>query len=290
MRLRISSKISLPWDNSSDSFYSNSDSEDINTNAPQNTIDPNPVNQVNPPNANPYNIPPSQLSRPNLLTTLRLWVLPNPPDLPNHTSQIVIPIPTTIKIEEHPRIPQANQPNHYQTALNSPGNNHHWGDPMISPKLLNTLWVFSRNVNTLSMKSNYLQWRAASQAIFESEADAVALQETNLSWNKIHKKCIQQIFQMPTGQAILATTQSTEISADSYQWGGTLQAIIGRWTPHAIQQGQDTSGMGRWSFIELQGKDNKRYIIASGYRVGVNQKFDLGLNNTYNQQYRILHQ
>jgi len=120
-------------------------------------------------------------------------------------------------------------------------------------------------MNTLSMKSNYRQWRAASQAIFKSKADAVALQETNLLWNKIHKKRIQQIFQTPTGQAILATTHSTEISADSYQQGGTLQAIIGRWTPHAIHQGQDTSGMERWLFIKLQGKDDKRYIIASGY-------------------------
>jgi len=37
-------------------------------------------------------------------------------------------------------------------------------------------------------------------------------------------------------------------------------------------------------------KDDKQYIIVLGYWVCNNQKVDFGLNNTYNQQYWILHQ
>jgi len=54
--------------------------------------------------------------------------------------------------------------------------------------------------------------------------------------------------------------------------------------------GTDTSGLSRWSYIELQGRDDKCFIILSGYRVCENQTIDFGSNNTFNQQYRILHQ
>jgi len=39
--------------------------------------------------------------------------------------------------------------------------------------------------------------------------------------------------------------------------------------------GTDTTGLRWWSYIELQGRDNKRFIILSGYRVCENQTVDL---------------
>jgi len=107
---------------------------------------------------------------------------------------------------------------------------------------------------------------------------------------KFTRNTFTKSFQKPSGHAILATTSSMEISTKSHQCGGTLQAIVGSWTLQTINHGQDHSGMGWWSFIEIQGKEDKWYIIVSGYRVGNNQQVDFGSNNTYNQQYRILHQ
>jgi len=183
---------------------------------------------------------------------------------------------------------------HSSTALSDSTSDKHrkqsLGGSHDHPKPFNTFRVISWNVNTLSTQQDYLQWRAASQAISNSEADAIAFQETNLSWNKIHRRRIQQILQQPTGNATLATTNSTEISSDTYQRGGTLLAIVGSWTSRTISSGHDTKGLGRWSFIELQGKDDQHYIVLLGYRVGDNQTVDLGSNNTYNQQFRILHQ
>jgi len=43
-------------------------------------------------------------------------------------------------------------------------------------------------------------------------------------------------------------------------------------------------------YVKLQGKDNQHYIIVSGCHVGKNQNINFGLNNTYNQQYHLLHQ
>jgi len=57
-----------------------------------------------------------------------------------------------------------------------------------------------------------------------------------------------------------------------------------------VQIGQDTSGLGRWSYVKMQGKEDHRYIILSGYQVCENQTIDPGSNNTFNQQYHLLHQ
>jgi len=143
---------------------------------------------------------------------------------------------------------------------------------MVTPKLFNVFRIISQNVNTLSTQQDYLQWWAASQAISESKANAITFQETNLSWNKIHRRHIQQILQQqPASYAILVTTNSTKISSDTYQHSSTIQAVVGSWTSHTITNGQDTKGLGCWSFIEIQGKDYQCLIILSGYWVCDNQ-------------------
>jgi len=161
---------------------------------------------------------------------------------------------------------------------------------MRSPKPFNTFRVLSRNVNTMSITKGYVNWKAVAHAIHECEADAIALQETNLAWNKIHRKWVQQILQASTGHATIATSSSSEISNTSHQWGGTLQAMLGDWTSRTAQLGNDTSGLGCWSFIELQAKEDRHFIILTGYQVCEDQKVDPGSNNTFNQQYRLLHQ
>jgi len=46
----------------------------------------------------------------------------------------------------------------------------------------------------------------------------------------------------------------------------------------------------QWLYIELQGKNNQCFILLLGYWVCESQTINMGLNNTFNQQYQILHQ
>jgi len=176
-------------------------------------------------------------------------------------------------------------PNYYQLPLISETDNHHWGDPMTNPKPIHTFRIASRNVNTLSMKQNYLQWKAASHALLQCKVDTFTLQETNVSWNKVHQQKIQQILRKSMGHVTTVASCSTEISTTSHQRGGTLQAMVGSWVSHVVKTGKDPSGLGRWSYIEIQGCNNKQFIVLSGYRVCKNQNIDMGSNNTFNQQY-----
>jgi len=290
MHIRTIADQSLAWDtssnHSSDSTEPDNDTISINSNSSSSSHSNPPPNIPH----NPYTPAPPIATITRLMTTLRSWLIPinapNPPPIdpvhlppPDPPHEIVI-LPTE----------QNDQPSNHQTLIDQNTANHHWGDQMQSPKPFNTFRVLSRNVNTMSTKTDYLSWKAAAHAIDQSEADTIAFQETNIAWNKIHQRKIQQILQTPTGNATISTSSSAEISTSPHQRGGTLQAILGDWTSRTVRIGQDTSGLGRWSFIELQGKDDQRYIILSGYRVCENQTIDPGSNNTFNQQYRLLHQ
>jgi len=275
MHINASPKLSLPWDNSIDSFYTQESDDDSLT------IIDNPDNQqlnLNPPIpviTNPY-LPPSQSAPQNkLITTLQSWIIPRWV-VPQPTANLPPAIPAIIEIaqEQAPILPPP--ASHYQPPITTPNNNHHWGNPMHLPKPLSTFCILSRNINTLLPQQNYLQWKAASHAITQCNTDAIALQETNLSWNKIHKQKVQQIFRKPTSNIIIATSSSTEISTIDHQRGGTLQALIGSWVSCAVQTGQDPSGLGCWSYVKIQGWDHQWFIILSGYHMGKNQMVDMG--------------
>jgi len=85
----------------------------------------------------------------------------------------------------------------------------------------------------------------------------------------------------------VAVSASKDSNDQHYQPGGTLTAAIGRWTARVTGTGTDQSGLGRWSYIEMQGPNHIKYIIASGYRVGPKPP-TLGANTVYDQQYQIL--
>jgi len=280
--LRILSDLDTPWDDSDNSFLTDPENEnDTNSVSSIQTLPSKPMPTPIPDVINPYpaTILPNQQS--TIMGTLQTWINPrqqNPTQLPTPPATILIATPPTHTME------------HHQQSLRQMRHNQHWGDPMIQPKPRTTFHILSCNVNTLSTQNDYLQWKAAVQVITTSEADAVSIQELNVAWNKINKWNIQQILKQPTGNALIATTISTEIQTLLHQQGGALQALLGNWVPHTVDTGQDTTGLGRWSFIKLQGQNNKRYILLSGYHICENQCIDLGSNNTYNQQYQLLHQ
>jgi len=213
--------------------------------------------------------------RHRILATLQSWIIPG--NVPR-----THPLPNQL---DNPTIPQAQQNRYYQQPLELDTNNNHWGDPVPTPKPLNTFHILSKNVNTLSTKIEYLSWKAASAAISDTQANMITFQETSLSWNQSHQRTIQKILQSPTGQASIATASSSKISTTPHQPGGTLQVVVGDWATCVIQHGTNITGLGRWPYLEMHSKNDKCYVILLGYQVCANQQFDLGSNNMYNQQF-----
>jgi len=264
MRIQVHTKLSQPWDHSSNTFYTH-DSNEESLSTMEDQLMSSQSNHPQPltPN-NLYHNKDPHPPRMTLMTTLKFWITPQWATTPP-TVNAPPTIPTTIEIVAKDAQQPTQKSNYYQPPLDTNNNNHHWGDTMILPKPLQTFWILSCNVNTLSTKKNYLQWKAASHALAQWEVDVIAIQETNLAWNKIHQQKVQQIFRQPTGHITTATSSSTEISTNSHQWGGTLQALVSSWVSWVVHSGTDSSGLGQLSYLELQGRHNQRFIILSRY-------------------------
>jgi len=262
-----------PWDDSDDSFLTTTDQDDDTDSISSTTSSPT-TNDPSQPHINiqnPYQQAPQPPPRSNIINSLWSWIQPQQPIQNPPHQQPNLPNPSAATT--------ACGPMDHRTILQRTHHNQHWGNQMSLPKPPKLFCIISHNVNSLSNQFNYIQWKATAQAIHDIKA-----------WTKIHHCRIQQILHHTTGHASISTTISSEISIHSHQRGGTLQALVGDWTSCIVTHGQDKSGLIRWSYLKLQGKNDQQFIILSGYRVGDNPKVDFGSNNTYNQQYQLLHQ
>jgi len=162
-----------------------------------------------------------------------------------------------------------------------------WGDPILHPIPPNRLRIMAKNINTINIDNDYIQWQALAQATIDTQANIICIQETNLQWNSRITHRIGQIFRTTPLKIIkLAVSQSEETSLYNYQPGGTLTAALGTWASRIKFHGADPI-YGRWSYLEMEGKADQRFIFITGYRTG-SQQPKLGANTCYDQQYRLL--
>jgi len=176
----------------------------------------------------------------------------------------------------------------YQPLINPDPTNEHWGDPCTTDTIPSNFRVLSRNVNSLSPADDFLEWRSAAQAITDYSITVACFQETNLQWSTPITNRIKQIFRdLPTQQTKIAVSNSTEITTSNFQPGGTCTTLLGPWVRAARISGNDPTNMGRWSYIELEGKEARRIVIVTGYR-SCSQQTRLGSSTFHDQQYRIM--
>eukprot|EP00957_Ditylum_brightwellii_P135768 10354486-Ditylum_brightwellii.AAC.1 len=76
--------------------------------------------------------------------------------------------------------------------------------------------------------------------------------------------------------------------AGFYQQGGTCTGIIENIVGRIIDNGTDESGLGRWSYVKLAGRNNRQLCIATAYRPG--KKNQTGNATVMAQQHRLLKQ
>ncbi len=74
----------------------------------------------------------------------------------------------------------------------------------------------------------------------------------------------------------------------AYQPGGTFTAVSGNWTSRVVTKGTDLFGLGRWSFINHQGKDSKLLTIITAHRVCKTTPSSVGEKRAFTQQFQTL--
>jgi len=117
--------------------------------------------------------------------------------------------------------------------------------------------------------------------------DILCLQEINLNWTPEIEQQIKKIRESPAHSINMCTSHSTKNTDSNYQPGRTFTAALGSWGSHVIHHRTDNSGMGRWSFLEFEGKAGNHIIVMSRYWA-CSQPPRLSSNTYYDQQYQIL--
>jgi hypothetical protein len=74
-------------------------------------------------------------------------------------------------------------------------------------------------------------------------------------------------------------------SSSDYMTGGTLTAMVNKWSSRVFKKDADPSGMGRWSYQTLVGKQNTKVTIITGYQCVRNIS---GESSAWNQQAMFL--
>ena len=103
--------------------------------------------------------------------------------------------------------------------------------------------------------------------LIESETDIACWIELGIPWHKKQKKNrLPQLMreQSWSSQLTIASNNIHEDS-DTQQFGGTAIMAFETATSAVSGTGYDSLGLGRWSWIRLQGKQNKSTTIISAY-------------------------
>jgi hypothetical protein len=120
------------------------------------------------------------------------------------------------------------------------------------------------------------------QALAEYDVGCFCLSETNLDWNRpyVKSKYLSRQQKIWKDSATSFSTIDMESSSD-YMTGGTLTATVDKWSSRVFKKDADPSGMGRWSYQTLVGKQNTKVTIITGYRCVRNIS---GESSAWNQQ------
>ncbi len=207
------------------------------------------------------------------------WLTKPNTTVPRATPTPAPKLPTTkLKQLRHTR-------SHIQLPLHDLLDNNHWGDiPSNNPAIFR---VISKNVNSLSTTDNNLQWCGAAQALYDLDAHILCLQEPNTHWTAPILRPIYRLFQKTFMHAKFSTSASIDVTDSNRQPGGTFLAVVGCYASRVLTTGSDTSGLGRWAYCELVGRNGRRFLIITAYRVG-DQQPTIGSTKVYTQQYQIL--
>ena len=151
--------------------------------------------------------------------------------------------------------------------------NEKWGDKMILDKKWpninenRTLRFFGHNTNGISYKDGYFEWLLTLQQVEEYQANVVGLVELNLDVYKPEvKNTLYKKMKKYDKHAKISTASSKESYTDSpYKPGGTAVMSRGNWSGRVIESGQDS--LGRWTFQVMEGRQNKKIMFISFYRV-----------------------
>ena len=125
----------------------------------------------------------------------------------------------------------------------------------------------------------------------DMQVDIYGFAETNVAWNPmIMSKMHSQLRINARGgnsQVKMVASSCEDPTLGIYQPGGVCMVALNKIVGRMEKYGKDPSGLGRWTYMTLQGRKGRKVVIVTSYRLSQNSQPD-GYRTAYNQQYRVL--
>lgn len=120
--------------------------------------------------------------------------------------------------------------------------------------------------------------------------DVGCLSETNVAWEQktARKAATMMVKRWLERTARLVTATSKVKTGSAHKPGGNGILIEGTWDPYIRKSKVDSTGMGRWVSVTLQGKKDRKLTIITAYRVCHQNEKYAGEQTAFMQQYGMM--
>jgi hypothetical protein len=145
------------------------------------------------------------------------------------------------------------------------------------------------NPSGISYYRGLLDFAEILQSFRDNDIDVFGLSEINLDVRKpkVRKQCEDLVSEW-YGMSLFASSTSTLPSKTPYKPGGTCMGITNEICGRYQKSGSDPHGLGRWSCIQMYGKDGTSLVIITGYRVCDANLSTSGASTAFHQQWHLL--
>jgi hypothetical protein len=152
-----------------------------------------------------------------------------------------------------------------------------------------TLRLFFNNPNGLKLTSDPTSVQYSLSLIQAIGAGVISIAEANVNWSNLRvSNTFRNIIRKIWKHSTYVTSHHNGPTTGEIQPSGTLTLVNSNWTSRVIEKGSDPYGMGRWSYVLMRGKDGKRILIVTAYRVCVQTVSSSGPTTSTSQQHRYL--
>ena len=125
-----------------------------------------------------------------------------------------------------------------------------------------------QNIHLLSESARHYKSRQLVQHIRDAEYDVFCMDEVGLYWNKLDAsdQWAERAICLPDSTAIFANNTTEPQLSHKLQYGGVGIIATGEAKHRITDRGKDQSGLGRWVWIRLTGKEDHHVRIMTLYR------------------------
>ena len=132
-----------------------------------------------------------------------------------------------------------------------------WGHKMIT-KPPHTTRILAININGIGVKRSNEKCKSLRMWIQKNKVDVTCISETNVNWSKVRSMHtlwdrIKQWFEHRV-LGVAYNTRQRIIGKEKKQQGGTATLLKDKVAHRHRDNGFDTTGLGRWSWVRISGK------------------------------------